>query len=417
MTPPKAVPGIVIAILAATATPGWAHDSANPVTIRFERQVVNLEVAAFDLLPTPDRGTTPVAASTALHYGRVIRRVASASGSGTSSNIAFGVDVVDGVAVRAWCDRNADGDLTNDPPPTLTGYPGSADARAFLVELEWDARAGWKRLPIDRTVRVVVEPPLGPGRPPHARVQYVHAMVGRWDTDGRAFDVVLFDGNGDGLYTKEFGDGFFVDRNADRHFEIDPFSRDFGPFTVPFPMQGHLLRVEEVDPQGEWITLRTLEEAPNAGSPVVGAPAPEFSYSTLDGASGSLRDHRGEFVVLYFWASWCGTCATQAGATVALHERFATRGARILGVGFDVDRAAAEAFRTKYGERWPTTFSGRMLWEDPIGRLYQVTGPATYRLIDPEGVLVGAYDDPGALEAALDALVPAPAIGAVNSDR
>ena len=417
MISPKALPRIVIAICVAAAPTVWAHEAVNPVTVRFERQVVNLEVAAIDLLPTPDRSVTPVAASTGIHYGQIIRRVAGASGLAVPSNVAFGVEVVDGVAVRAWCDRNADGDLTNDPPPTLTGYPGSADARAFLVELEWEAPAGWRRIPVGRTVRVVVEPPLGPGRPPHARVQYVHAMIGRWNSNGRVFDTVLFDGNGDGLYTAEFGDGFFIDGNADRHFEIDSFSRDFGPFTVPFPMQGHVLRVEDVDPQGAWITLRTLEDAPDAAIPVIGSPAPEFGYATTDGTQGTLRDHRGEIVVLYFWASWCGTCATQAAATVALRERFAARGVRFLGVAFDTDRAGAEAFRAKHNERWPTTFSGRMLWEDPIGRLYQVNGPATYRLINPEGVLVGAYDDPASLEAALEALAPVPTIGAVNSDR
>jgi peroxiredoxin len=88
-----------------------------------------------------------------------------------------------------------------------------------------------------------------------------------------------------------------------------------------------------------------------------------------------------------------------------LYGRFNSQGVDILGVSFDTDWSAMEAFREKAELIWPTSFSGRSFYEDPIGRLYQVREVPTVFLVDPAGHLEGIYPDPTALSEHLETLL------------
>lgn len=62
--------------------------------------------------------------------------------------------------------------------------------------------------------------------------------------------------------------------------------------------------------------------------------APDFTVPTLDGKTFTLSAHRGQPVILYIMAYWCGTCVPEAQALDRLHQRYRDR---VIVVALDVD--------------------------------------------------------------------------------
>src|SRR5690606_12069380 len=96
-------------------------------------------------------------------------------------------------------------------------------------------------------------------------------------------------------------------------------------------------------------------------------------------------DHRGEWVVVNFFASWCGPCRQEHPELVAFSERHAARGdASVVSVAFSDAEDDARAFFEELGGDWPVLIEGT----GRIGIDFGVTGvPETY-LVAPDGTVV-----------------------------
>ena len=386
------------------------------VDYTFTLGVGNIEYETRLLSPAPPIGVTGAAASqdamVTSWYGHIMRRrpqdLASMS---TVHSVAFVADYKDGVALRARCDANANGDLSDDTDLKLYAYPGDGQARAFLIDLgKLPGEDGRERLN-----RIVLDTSAGA---PHFRAQLVHAMLGTVTLEGKPHFAFLHDGNGDGVYTRDLADGLFVDLDDDGRITVDQMSDEFGPFSVPFTMGVSSYEVTAIDPEGRSLSLRALGPSPSLPAiPVRGMPAPDFRVSDTSGRVRGLSDYRGRYALLYFWSSTCGKCADQAGDLVRLVERFRPAGLEILGISYDTDRRAMESFRAKNHQTWPTSFSGRQLWEDPVGRIYRERGSGILYLIDPRGICQGTYTNLEDLASQLESDISgAPAIQGIAAE-
>ena len=91
--------------------------------------------------------------------------------------------------------------------------------------------------------------------------------------------------------------------------------------------------------------------------------APEsFRGKTLDGASFDVADHRGDVVVVNFWASWCPPCIVEAPGLQHVWTDYQSRGVQFVGVDVGDNRAAAQAHDRRFDVTYPSI-------EDPAGRL------------------------------------------------
>lgn len=94
-----------------------------------------------------------------------------------------------------------------------------------------------------------------------------------------------------------------------------------------------------------------------------GKPAPEFTLNVLDYAGApaapkptvSLAEHRGEVVVLNYWASWCLACRDEHRALSEVAERYAGQGVQFYGLLYnDTPQNGVEWIRAMGGQSYPT---------------------------------------------------------------
>lgn len=113
-------------------------------------------------------------------------------------------------------------------------------------------------------------------------------------------------------------------------------------------------------------------------------PASDFELPRMGGGTGSLSEHSGNWVILTFWASWCGPCRAEMPSLESLHRSHGERGVVVLGVSVDQERSAAEGFAQQYGLSFP------LLWDQrgQVGNQYQATAIPMSYLVDPAGQLV-----------------------------
>ncbi|MFN0090714.1 MAG: TlpA family protein disulfide reductase, partial [Acidimicrobiales bacterium] len=127
---------------------------------------------------------------------------------------------------------------------------------------------------------------------------------------------------------------------------------------------------------------------PADADPLAGRLAPSLTGRTLTGDAFDLDTLRGRWVVVNFWASWCPPCWREHPELVEFERRHQAAGdARVVGVVFNDDPAAARAFMAERGGGWPV-----VLDEDGSRSVaYAVTKAPETILVAPSGVVVAKH--------------------------
>lgn len=117
----------------------------------------------------------------------------------------------------------------------------------------------------------------------------------------------------------------------------------------------------------------------------VGDPAPNFTFSGLDGKIVSLADYRGQVVLVNIWATWCPPCVDEMPSMEKLYQELKDENFEILAVSIDaLGTKAVAPFMKKYN----LTFPALMDPDGAIKTLYQTTGVPESFIINQQGILV-----------------------------
>ena len=133
-----------------------------------------------------------------------------------------------------------------------------------------------------------------------------------------------------------------------------------------------------------------------------GQKAPDFSVPALHGDSLRLSDYAGQYVLLDFWASWCGPCRVESPELVNLYEQYKSTGFRILSIALDKSAESWKRAIEKDGLRWNDHGSHLRRMKDPVALLYGVREIPTKYLIDPKGYIIATNPTFAELRQTLD---------------
>lgn len=130
-----------------------------------------------------------------------------------------------------------------------------------------------------------------------------------------------------------------------------------------------------------------VQKMEGSKSVAVGQIAPDFELETPGGKKVKLSDFRGKYVLLDFWASWCGPCRQENPNIVRVYNKFKTKNFTVLGVSLDENKEAWLNAIKNDNLSW-THVSDLKRWNSEIVGQYKVEGiPASF-IIGPSGKIV-----------------------------
>jgi peroxiredoxin len=129
----------------------------------------------------------------------------------------------------------------------------------------------------------------------------------------------------------------------------------------------------------------------------IGSEAPDIAMKNPAGETISLSSLRGKYVLIDFWAAWCGPCRAENPHLVNVYNKYKDKNFEIFGVSLDANRDSWIKAIKDDKLPWPQV-SDLQRWNSPVVKMYNISGIPFSVLLDPQGKIIAK----GLRSAALD---------------
>jgi peroxiredoxin len=141
----------------------------------------------------------------------------------------------------------------------------------------------------------------------------------------------------------------------------------------------------------------------------VGRYAMEFTQNDTLGKPVSLSSFKGKYVLIDFWASWCGPCRAENPNVVNAFNKYKDKGFHVLGISLDQPNAKDKWIKAIHDDNltW-THVSDLLFWKNAVAVQYGIQAIPQNFLLDPEGKIIAKNLRGEALQEKLDTLFNKP---------
>lgn len=133
----------------------------------------------------------------------------------------------------------------------------------------------------------------------------------------------------------------------------------------------------------------------------IGQPAPEIALPNTEGQVVKLSSMKGKYVLVDFWAKWCGPCRQENPNVVKAYNKYKDKGFTVFGVSLDRSKEDWLKAIQDDGLTW-THVSDLKYWQSEAAKTYNITGIPFSVLLDPNGVIIAKNLRGAALDSKLD---------------